>query len=244
MGAVSDLLFLAGALALLVAGAVWAARLPLFPLREVVLTKRLNELRQDDLEYTLVTHLKGNFFSVNLEGMRVAIEQLPWVRHADARRQWPGRIEINIEEHMPVAFWGSATGQLVNQYGEVFTAMMNRPPETPMPVLTGPAGMSTEMLSSFQEAESLLSPLGRWPKALVMSQRQALQLRLDDGMRVELGRQYAKAPLKQRLTRFVEHYPEILQLAGQRPEIVDMRYPNGFALHLATVPVNEKKGKP
>ena len=112
MSAISDLLFLAGAAALLVAGAVWAARLPLFPLQEVVITQELSELRRDELEYTLAGHLKGNFFSVNLDALRASLEQLPWVRRADARRQWPGRIEVNIEEHLPVAFWGAATGQL------------------------------------------------------------------------------------------------------------------------------------
>ena len=76
MSAISDLLFLAGAAALLVAGAVWAARLPLFPLQEVVITQELSELRRDELEYTLAGHLKGNFFSVNLDALRTSLEQL------------------------------------------------------------------------------------------------------------------------------------------------------------------------
>ena len=89
MSAISDLLFLAGAAALLVAGAVWAARLPLFPLQEVVITQELSELRRDELEYTLAGHLKGNFFSVNLDALRASLEQLPWVRRADARDSFP-----------------------------------------------------------------------------------------------------------------------------------------------------------
>ena len=244
MSSISDLLFLAGAAALLVAGAVWAARLPLFPLQEVVITQELSELRRDELEYTLAGHLKGNFFSVNLDALRASLEQLPWVRRADARRQWPGRMEVSIEEHLPVAFWGAATGQLVNQYGEVFTATLSKPPANPLPVLTGPAGLAAEMLADFQQAETVLHTVGRWPKALNLSPRLALQLRLDDGMVVELGRQQAKAPVFQRLTRFVEHYPELLAVGGKRPAAVDMRYPNGFALRFAAASANEGKGKP
>ena len=71
-----------------------------------------------------------------------------------------------------------------------------------------------------------------------------LVLRLDDGMVVELGRQQAKAPVFQRLTRFVEHYPELLAVGGKRPAVVDMRYPNGFALRFAAASGNEGKGKP
>ena len=249
MSAISDLLFLAGAAALLVAGAVWAARLPLFPLQEVVITQELSELRRDELEYTLAGHLKGNFFSVNLDTLRQSLEELPWVRHAEVRRQWPGRIEISIEEHAPVAFWGQATGQLVNAYGEVFSAVMSVPPAAPMPLLVGPVGMAQEMLAYFQQAEELLAPLGRWPKALNVSSRQALQIRLDDGMVVELGRQQTKAPVRQRLERFVEYYPSVLTAARQRPSVVDMRYPNGFALRvtgvnsLAAASATESKGK-
>ena len=33
-------------------------------------------------------------------------------------------------------------------------------------------------------------------------------------------------------------------LARQRPTVVDMRYPNGFALRVAAAPVIESKGKP
>lgn len=249
MIAISDLLFVAGAASLLVAGVVWSARLPLFPLQEVVFQNELREVRRGEVERSLAGRLRGNFFSVNLDTLRQSLEELPWVRHAEVRRQWPGRIEISIEEHVPVAFWGQATGQLVNAYGEVFSAVMSVPPAAPMPLLVGPVGMAQEMLAYFQQAEELLAPLGRWPKALNVSPRQALQIRLDDGMVVELGRQQTKAPVRQRLERFVEYYPSVLTAARQRPSVVDMRYPNGFALRvtgvnsLAAASATESKGK-
>ena len=92
----------------------------------------------------------------------------------------------------------------------------------------------------------MLAAVNRWPKALNVSARQALQLRLDDGMVVELGRQQAKAPIRQRLERFVAHYPTVLTAARQRPSVVDMRYPNGFALRVnapAVQTATESKGK-
>ena len=64
---------------------------------------------------------------------------------------------------------------------------------------------------------------------------------------VELGRQQTKAPLRERLERFVEFYPTVLTAAKKRPEVVDMRYPKGFALRvagLAAAPESESKGKP
>ncbi len=244
MFAIADLLFVAGAASLLVAATVWGARLPFFPLREVVFQDELRELRRAEIESSLAGRLRGNFFSVDLDSLRQTIEALPWVRHAEVRRQWPGRLEVSVEEHMPVAFWGQASGQLVNSYGEVFAAAMSRPPPRRMPVLAGPAGTASEMLDYFRQAEELLAPLRRWPRELDVSPRLALRLQLDDGMVVELGRQQAKAPIQQRLERFVEHYPSVLTVARQRPGVVDMRYPNGFALRLNAAPVTESKGKP
>lgn len=244
MAAVSDLLFVAGVASLLVAMVIWGARLPLFPLREVVITHELKEVRRVDVERSLSGRLLGNFFSVNLEALRQSLEELPWIRRAEVRRQWPSRIEVHIEEHVPAAFWGQGTGQLVNTYGEIFAAGMSTTPTSLMPVLLGPPGWAHEMLNQYQEAEELLRPIGRTPNAMNVSPRLAVQLRLDDGMVVELGRQQTKVPLRKRLERFVEHYPSMVTATRQRPSVVDMRYPNGFALRVAATSANENKGKP
>lgn len=246
MIAISDLLWVAGAASLLVAGVVWGARMPWFPLQEVVFQKELREVRRAEVERSLAGRLRGNFFSVSLDGVRQALEELPWVRRAEVRRQWPGRLEVTLEEHVPVAFWGQATGQLVNTHGEVFSAVMTVPPESPLPLLVGPVGTAPDMLGYFHQAESMLAAIGRWPKALNVSARLALQIRLDDGMIIELGRQQTKAPIRQRLERFVEYYPSVLTATRQRPSVVDMRYPNGFALRVGAMaaPVTESKGTP
>ena len=104
---------------------------------------------------------------------------------AEVRRQWPSSLLVNVEEHVPVAFWGQATGQLVNSYGEIFTASMTIEPTAPMPFLYGPPGLSQDMLSYYQKAEAMLKPLGRVPRALNISPRLAVQIRLDDGMVVD-----------------------------------------------------------
>jgi len=107
--------------------------------------------------------------------------------------------------------------------------------------------MAPEMLGYYQQAEDLLKPIGRLPRALTISPRLALQVKLDDGTVVELGREQPKAPVRERLARFVEYYQSVLSAAKQRPSVVDMRYPNGFALRvnaLAAAPATENKGKP
>ncbi|GHU04967.1 cell division protein FtsQ [Betaproteobacteria bacterium] len=243
---VSDLLFTAGAAALLVAVTIGVSRLPFFPIREVVITKELHEVRRVEIERSLSGKLHGNFFNINLDAFTESLEQLPWVRRAEARRQWPASIEVNIEEHVPVAFWGQKSGQLVNSHGEIFTVDAGAPPPEALPVLAGPSQFVVEMLGYYRQAAELLGRIGRQPRLLTVSPRMALQLKLDDGMIVELGRPrtQTKAPVHELLERFVEFYPSILTAAPRQPEVVDMRYPNGFALRAAVTPESEGRGKP
>jgi cell division protein FtsQ len=222
---------------------VWIARLPLFPIQEVV-TQRTAEVRRTIWRSALAGRLRGNFFSVNLEGIRQAVEQLPWVRTAEARRQWPSRIEISIEEHQPVAYWGESDGAAGEQPRRSLHRDDDRAAAAPMPMLFGPNELALDMLGYYQQAAEMLQAARARAAHADVSPRLAVQLKLDDGMVVELGRQQPKAPVRERLLRFVEFYPNVLTAARQRPTVVDMRYPNGFALRVAAAPVIESKGKP
>ena len=48
----------------------------------------------------------GNFFAADLAAVRGRLEQVGWVRQVDARRVWPDRIEVRLEEHVAFARWG------------------------------------------------------------------------------------------------------------------------------------------
>ncbi len=242
MTAVSDLLFLAAAGALLAAAVIWAApRLQLFPLTEVVVTHELHEVRQAEIEQAVGERLQGNFFTANIEALRVAIERLPWVRRAEVWRKWPGRLLVHIEEQQATAHWGDARSELVNRFGEVFTATLNR--EQKLPKLRGPTGSAPEMLRRHGEFARRLEPISVYPAQLSLSARLAWQLRLENGMLVELGREQTKAPIELRLQRFVDHYPALSETRHGRPIAVDMRYPNGYALRFAAGAGQDAKGK-
>ena len=107
-----------------------------------------------------------------------------------------------------------------------------------LPLLTGPAGTSAELLGRYSDFVQVLKPTGRRPEQVVLSPRLAWLLKLEDGMQIELGREQAKAPISVRLQRFVEHYPVVTDTRRARPVAVDMRYPNGFALRFTPVGVS------
>jgi len=75
--------------------------LPIFPLREVRVEGNLGHVNREQIKLIVAKHLKGNFFTLNLERTRDAFEKLPWARSVSVRRRWPDQIVVGIEEHQP-----------------------------------------------------------------------------------------------------------------------------------------------
>ena len=224
--AIADLLLAAAAAALLVAGTVWVAKRPHFILSEVVVMHELKEVRRAEVERALAGLLRGNFFSVNVEAVRQSLERISWIRHAEVRRRWPSSLELRIEEHEPAAQWGEGAGQLLNTHGEVFTAAS----DAHLPVFTGPIDVAPEIATQYARFQTALSPLGRQVAEIQVSDRRAWRITLDDGMTLELGRDR----VAERVEKFVAAYAVSIARMREAPRIVDLRYPNGFAVRVKT----------
>lgn len=232
MTLIADLLYFAAALGLGYAATLAVARLPFFPLREVAVAGPLQEVTPTQVEYAARTSVSGNFFTVDIEAVQAAFEKLPWVRKAEVRRRWPDGLVLDVEEHVAAARWKQAEGaeaRLVNRQGEVFAAASS----AHLPLFVGPEGTAPLILAQYRELQPLLESIGRQPHSLALSPRQAWQLRLDDGLLLELGRDQARSRLNERLRRFTEVYHQAEARLKARAEVIDLRYPNGFAMRLA-----------
>lgn len=226
---VSDLITLGAAVALGWALVAWFLSRPLFPLRELVVVTPPAQVTEAQLEYAARLAVQGNFFTVNLDDVRATFEKLPWVRKADVRRRWPDALELRLEEHEAVAYWTvseSGDARLVNRQGEVFVAASN----ADMPQFDGPQGSSTRLLARHAEFSAMLQPLGVRLVGLALSAREAWQLHLDSGLTIVLGREQDKAPLVDRLQRFIAVWPGVQQDIDIEIKVADLRYPGGFAL--------------
>ena len=227
----ADLLLLAGGALLAWSASIMLQRLPVFPLKQLVVVTSLDKVSQAQVEHTARRALSGNFFMVNLETAQAAFERMPWVRSASLRRLWPDGIELNLEEHRAIARWTPLDGEarLVSTRGDVFTASTSEP----LPLFSGPEGSAPRVLARYQEFTDSLSSIRRVPVAVNLSAREAWNLKLDDGVVLELGRDQPKHPLMERLNRFTTHYAAVTAGVKSRLQtigVVDMRYPNGFAL--------------
>lgn len=222
-------------------------RTPLFPLREVVVRGELNNASREEIANAL-DGIGGNFFSADLAAVRGRLEQVGWVRQVDARRVWPDRIEVRLEEHVAFARWSQVAGEpqpgsLVNSHGEPFSAALDAEEQARLPLFAGPAGTEAELARRYRRFTELLAPLGMAHEqgllvSVVLTPRHAWRLRMANGLELELGRDGAE-PVEARLARFVAAYPDSIgrlprAAAGAEPRRhVDLRYPNGFALRVA-----------
>ena len=214
------------AAALLAWGAVvWIVRQPAFAFREVVVRGPLQRANAAHVEAVVRDELSGTFFTMSLDRGRVALARVPWVRKVALRRQWPQRLEVEIEEHAPLARWNDAA--LVNTEGEVFVADY----DGELPLFSGPDGRSPEIAGRYREWGEALAPLALVIRELSLSPRGGWRLTASSAgnpLTIEIGRDEPAA----RLSRFIATYGRtiaVLARSGTRIEHVDLRYRNGFA---------------
>lgn len=238
MNALALTLTLLAIAALVGAGVAWLVRQPVFALREVVVTGALERTNPANLEAVIRDDLVGTFFTMDMARARKSLAQIPWVRGVSLRRQWPRRLEVTVEEHVPFARWNDSA--LVNTHGEVFSAQWS----ATLPLFEGPEGRAADVTARYRAWSTDLRPLELDLSEVRMSPRGGWRLRATGAagpLTLELGRDEADA----RLARFVAAHASTLAplaRAGTRVEAVDLRYRNGFA---ARVPAfREKNARP
>jgi cell division protein FtsQ len=261
LNAMANALLLVAVIGVLAIGSIWFANQPMFMIRDVMVssasgqylkhvsapllqTAARKELAAKKLDETSLksNHLLGSaryFFGVPLESLRESLEQVPWVRQASIRRVWPNSLHIEIEEHKAAAVWGD--GRLVNMQGELFSANLGEAEEAgPLPQFAGPNEASVQVLRRNAELVQWLTPLNVRPESLTLSTRHAWTVKLDDGTTLLLGREQGVA-MEDRIAKWVASVPRLQSRLSSRPELYDLRYPNGFAVRAVALVDDAKK---
>lgn len=228
-------------------------RLSVFDLNVVQLDAEPREVDMQQVAEVINNKLNGNFFTADLAHWQQQLEAVPWVRSANVRRYVPWQLQVTLEEHVALAVWDKTT--LVNQQGELFQAQItdkdvpgkntpdkNTPDKnainkntliknisTTLPTFMGPPESSAEVTKMYFEFTRLLAPVNQTITQISLSPRRAWQVRLHNGMLLDLGREQVLP----RFTRFVAAYPHSLAAARAAVNYVDLRYRNGFAVNMS-----------
>ncbi|BAO81853.1 cell division septal protein [Serpentinimonas raichei] len=234
-GAAAALYALAAVLALAALGG-WVVRQPVWSLSAIEVYGDVQNQRAAALQAHVAGRLQGNLWTLDLLQVQQLVQGAPWVRSAVVQRQFPNRLRITIEEHQPLAWWGQAGGtQLLNQYGEVFEAEPALGQGLNWSVLAGPSERATQVLELYRSVRPVFERNGWGIEQLSLDERGSWRIVLDDGARIEIGRG-SPLELQQRVERFTQTVPALLQHYGGRPlETVDLRHPDGYALRIQGV---------
>jgi cell division protein FtsQ len=238
MNLTAVVLFLTFAALCVAAATRWIARMPTFDIRGVSVTGQVTHNNVLTLRANVAPRMSGTFFTVDLGRVRSAFESVPWVRRAVVHRQFPNRLQVVLQEHQAVAYWGGeGEARLINSYGEVFEANVGEIEQDMLPRLNGPEGQSAEVLVMYRAVAPLFGEMELPVEHLELSGRGSWRARLDTGAVIELGRG-AVDEVTARAHRFLKTLTQVSTRYGRKADAVesaDLRHENGYAIRLRGV---------
>ncbi|GAK83850.1 cell division protein FtsQ [Vibrio ponticus] len=131
-------------------------------------------------------------------------------------------VKVFLTEHHAKAIWNGDA--LLDDNGRIFNGDLGKLKGDRVK-LYGPKGTNLEVLDTWQRISQLFEPLGLTITSLVLNDRRAWQIILDNGIRLELG----KESLDERINRFISLYNS-LGSDAQRVSYIDLRYDTGAAV--------------
>lgn len=217
--------------ALLVGGAVLYQQLQPYldrPIARVGIAGKLTFTAPEQVESRIEPYVGTSFFQVDLEGLRHALEELPWISQVQVRRVWPDEVEIELGEHLPIARWGDTA--LLNNRGEAyeFEAIERY---RHLPQLQGPERARQQMMQQYQVLSQMLRAQGFAIERLDLRERGSWFATLEakeSGQRIELllGRDH----VVEKVRRFLTIHDKTLKDQIANIARIDLRYANGLAV--------------
>ncbi len=216
----------------------WMLRHPVFALSAISVQGDVRHNNAVTLRANVVPRLQGSFFTVDLMQARSAFENVPWVRQAMVRREFPNRLSVDLEEHQPAAYWGNESdSRLLNKQGEVFSANFGELDDENLPHLSGPDNESAQVLRMYETLKPELNKVQLHLKGLELTARGSWHAELKGGGHIELGRGSSEEVMArvQRLTMTLAQVSQRFGRQTQALEAADLRHVNGYALRLRGV---------
>jgi cell division protein FtsQ len=211
--------------ALLLAGLVWMASVGVkhIPIKYVRTEGVFQYLSKDEIKTALQPLVTTGFFDADMQTIHQAVSELTWVDTVTVKRVWPDAIDIKIREKKPYVRWGQQS--LVSARGEIITPK-NIDPFMTLPLLQGPEQQQLKTLEIMKGVNTALADQSMKMAEFTINDRWSWKIKLTTGLEILLGR---NEQLK-KLQRFLKTLQVLGQEQVEKMAIVDLRYPNGYAV--------------
>ena len=194
-----------------------------YPIKYVRTEGVFQYLSKDEIKTALEPLVKTGFFDIDVQVIHNAVETLPWVESVTVRRVWPDAIDIKVKEKKPIVRWRE--NSLISDKGVVFT------PKTLEPFIdllqvSGPDGQHNKVLEIMKGVKTALEDQSLELAEFIITDRWSWKVKSANNLQILLGR----TDQLKKLQRFLKTLSVLPQEQIDAMEIVDLRYPNGYAV--------------
>ncbi len=217
------IVFVLGFIFLLVWGGIFLSHPDTLPIKQVRIEGDFTRLSPVDLQLLVTDKVRGGFFNLDVDAVRLALLAEPWVSEVTVKRIWPDALRVIVIEQIPVVRWKDSG--LLNSSGEYFAPELATIP-VDLPLLSGPEGTELNLLNQFNVMQKRMQLIGFKVVSIALNERRAWSFQLNNGIKVVLGRR----DFEERLNRFLTLIPTTISGRIEQTESVDMRYTNGFSI--------------
>lgn len=205
------------------------------PIEKMSVVGQFSHLDAELLKEHINRFIGEGFLSADLEAVKQYIEVLPWVYKATVSRVWPSEINIVIEEQIAVSYWNDEG--FINAQGQLFIPQIIDT-SLQIPVLSYQGMLDDqerlEMFKLFKYIQQELMVSNLEATQLKQNLRGAWEIKLSNGIDVTLGHidinNDARKSLDDKLERVGKLFMAKANIAIEKIEKLDTRYPNGIAV--------------
>lgn len=210
-------------ISLLVWGGMTLSDPDTLPIKQVRIEGDFTRLSPVDLQLLVTDKVRGGFFNLDVDAVRLALLDEPWVSEVTVKRIWPDALRVIVIEQVPVVRWGDSG--LLNHAGEYFAPEITTIPVV-LPLLSGPVGSEVNLLNRFNMMQERIQAIGFNIASITLNERRAWSFQLKNGIKVVLGRR----DFEDRFNRVLTLIPTTISGRIEQTESIDMRYTNGFSI--------------
>ena len=194
-----------------------------YPIEKIHVVGELNNVDRVVLKLALMPYVSDNFFMINLNKVKQTAETLTWIDHANARKEWPNTLVVELEERVPVANWGKK--HFLSAKGEIFFAESVQP-KANLPTFIGREEQAAVIAERYRMMQAILNDIDLSIVQLKMADRVSWQAQLNNGLVLVVDENNSLEKLKRLTTLF----PLFSEQQKQQLLKIDLRYDNGLAI--------------
>jgi len=173
-------------------GLKWIKDNEQFKIKHIVLMTKVSEQNKNDLLQITRSNIDGNFFSLDINRLRSALESLEWIEQVSIRKVWSSSIQIRIKEKQVNARWveikklNKKTPEkswdkhsLISQNGKIFKPVLSSEQQerfSQYSLFSGPEELSETIMNKCNKMSEILTTIKFKLSNCILDQRRAWTL--------------------------------------------------------------------